>query len=95
MIHCFILERLFDKFYLVANRAACSGEKENMGRFKKVESCAKACKSYEMFVFGTGTKCTKDDETCNCFCQIDTTNYECNTQIDDTGYNLYALRGKG
>ena len=86
------LEHPVNTFNLVATKRECSGAKQNMGFFKTVELCAHACGRYEMFAFGSGSKCNNDG-WCSCECQKETTNHKCNTQIENNELSLYAFQG--
>merc|ERR1719494_1180856 len=83
-------------YQLVALRAECEGKEIFKKHQTSLHACANACRGIsQMFMYGTNkygvTRCYADG--CTCYCELETSNYECNKQLVHKGYNLYKYLG--
>ena len=85
-------------YQLVALRAECEGKEIFKKTHLSLNACANACRGIsQMFMYGTNqfgvTRCY-GDKGCDCYCEMATSNYECNKQLHHGGYNLYKYLGE-
>ena len=61
-------------------------------KMENAAGCAHACRGEsQMFAFGMDGHCS--DGKCNCYCQMNTENFQCKTQKTEHNYKLYAFKG--
>jgi len=81
----------------VADKKECDGSEDNKGPKKTLAECAEECRGISsMFIYGTNdfgtSRCKKDEEDCECFCEISSKDGKCENEIDNPGYRLYKYK---
>ena len=84
---------LFSDWYLVQEKAECTGTEAFQGKKRSLEECANSCRgTSELFIYGTtdfGIDRTCSSTGCNCFCELPSGG-EC-TQKKHGGFRLYEF----